>query len=70
MCLIKQYLGLALPTHARIAGFSILMSTSVFMKKCCQAPRLTPPMHSSFACSDYEPPRPYKPAEADLSWVV
>ena len=24
----------------------------------------------TFACSDYEPPRPYKHVEADLSWVV
>ena len=24
----------------------------------------------TFACSDYEPPRPYKPVEADLAWVV
>ena len=24
----------------------------------------------TFACSDYEPPRPYKQPEADLAWVV
>ena len=24
----------------------------------------------TFACSDYEPPRPYKQPEVDLAWVV
>jgi hypothetical protein len=24
----------------------------------------------TFACSDYDPPRPYKQPEADLAWVV